>query len=276
MMPMAVSPIARPIKARRSVDAPSNDWWTGELGCSNSTTKAHAETMNVPSAAASIRYSGQCCENASLGAIVCISSRLRNVPELAGYSRNKPERFRILIGEMVRDTCKELVQVNIGWLQQALTLMDRMDDKIFSTCPLGLAPHKVGSHLRHVLEFYQCFLDGIATSRIDYDARKRDESIELRRRSATTSILSVISRLEEVLSLGGDWELAVRVENADDDVYLISSVGRELQALSSHTIHHFALIAITLKAHGLEVDRDFGMSPSTLRYQASRLVLASV
>jgi len=176
---------------------------------------------------------------------------------------------------MAIETCKQLVQVNVGWLQQALTLVAQMDDETFSTSPPGLAPHRLGSHLRHVLEFYQCFLDGLATSRIDYDARKRDESIERRPRSATTSILSIISRLEEVSSFEGDWELAVRMENSDDDAYLISSIGRELQALSSHTIHHFALIAITLRLHGFDVDPDFGMSPSTLRYQATKLVLAS-
>lgn len=177
---------------------------------------------------------------------------------------------------MARETCKELVQVNIGWLRQALALLDQMDDEMFSTSPSGLAPHRAGSHLRHVLEFYQCFLDGLATSRIDYDARKRDELIERRRQSATTSIRSIISLLEEVSSFEEDWELAVRMENADEDVYLISSVGRELQALSSHTIHHFALIAITLRLHGFDVDQDFGMSPSTLRYQAAKLVLAHV
>ncbi len=166
--------------------------------------------------------------------------------------------------------------MNIGWLRQALALLDQMDDETFSTSPPGLAPHRVGSHLRHVLEFYQCFLDGLATSRIDYDARKRDESIERRRQSAMTSIRSIVSKLEEVSSFEGDWELAVRMENADEDVYLITSVGRELQALSSHTIHHFALIAITLRLHGFDVDQDFGMSPSTLRYQADKLVLANV
>src|SRR6185369_13911299 len=102
MIPSAVRPIAKPIKDRRSIETASKDWWTGELGCSNSTTKAHAETIKVPKAAASMRYSGQCRENAREsaalkadsgvgggGAIVCISSRLRNAPWLAGYSRNK-------------------------------------------------------------------------------------------------------------------------------------------------------------------------------------------
>jgi len=170
----------------------------------------------------------------------------------------------------------ELVATNVAWLRQALSLVQRLDDATFRSSPQGLAPHRVGSHLRHVLEFYQCFLDGLATARIDYDARKRDESVERRRQSAMTSIRSIVSKLEEVSSFEGDWELAVRMENADEDVYLITSVGRELQALSSHTIHHFALIAITLRLHGFDVDQDFGMSPSTLRYQADKLVLANV
>ena len=35
--------------------------------------------------------------------------------------------------------------------------------------------------------------------------------------------------------------------------------------LSSHTIHHFALIGITLRESGLAVDPDFGVANSTLR-----------
>ena len=53
------------------------------------------------------------------------------------------------------------------------------------------------------------------------------------------------------------------------------SVSRELQVLSSHTIHHFALIAMTLRLHGIEMDPDFGMAPSTLRYLASRAAEAA-
>jgi len=45
----------------------------------------------------------------------------------------------------------------------------------------------------------------------------------------------------------------------------MSTVARELIVLSSYTIHHFALIAITLKEPGLTVDPDFGVANSTLR-----------
>ena len=63
--------------------------------------------------------------------------------------------------------------------------------------------------------------------------------------------------------------------NAIPDSYMESSVSRELQVLSSHTIHHFALIAITLRMHGVELDSDFGMAPSTLRYLASKTAEAA-
>jgi hypothetical protein len=42
-----------------------------------------------------------------------------------------------------------------------------------------------------------------------------------------------------------------------------------LQVLSSHTIHHFALMAVTLRLHGVQIDPKFGMAPSTLRFQSA-------
>jgi hypothetical protein len=59
------------------------------------------------------------------------------------------------------------------------------------------------------------------------------------------------------------------MEDADSngvrEGFMESSISRELQVLSSHTVHHFALIAITLRMHGVEIESDFGMAPSTLR-----------
>jgi len=171
---------------------------------------------------------------------------------------------------MAIEDCSELIATNTALLQQALALVLPLDDATYSTSPADLAPHRVGSHLRHALEFYGCFLEGLETSCIDYDARKRDETIERDRHAAADKISSIIRRLDKTSSLAADEALTVRMEDGDPNVCLRSSVGRELQALSSHTIHHFALIAVTLRAHGVEVDPLFGMSPSTLHFQAAR------
>jgi hypothetical protein len=170
----------------------------------------------------------------------------------------------------VRDRHEHLIGANIGWLRQADALLDRISDAVYTATPAGLAPHKVGSHLRHILEFYECFLAGLPASHVDYDARKRDISVERSRQAARERISSLIRAFESESALRTDSTIGVRIEDAGafriPEPFLISSVGRELQVLSSHTIHHFALLAMTLRALGVAVDPDFGMAPSTLRY----------
>ena len=171
-----------------------------------------------------------------------------------------------------------MIGINVRWLCQALRLVDRLDDKSYSTTPPGFAPHRAGAHLRHVLEFYQCFLDGLEKSHIDYDARRRDENVENSRAAAASAILSIIRSLETSAALRGQFIVWVRMEDSDRGVrepFMESSISRELQVLSSHTIHHFALIAMTLRMHGVEMDPDFGMAPSTLRYLAAKTAEAA-
>ena len=167
-----------------------------------------------------------------------------------------------------------LIQINVRWLRQALRLVERLDDSAYAASPPGLDPHRAGAHLRHILEFYQCFLDGQDLSHIDYDARRRDETIENNRDAAAAAIRSIIGMLETCEELRQERIVWVRMEDAASlgvrQPFMESSVSRELQVLSSHTIHHFALIAVTLRAHGVQMDSDFGMAPSTLRYMASK------
>lgn len=166
-----------------------------------------------------------------------------------------------------------LVEANIRWLRQARELLEQISDATYATSPRELAPHRVGGHLRHILEFYECFLDALESSHIDYDARQRDTAVEKNRQAAVAKIQSILRALETEPRLREDSIIWVRMEDAQAngtaESFMTSSIGRELQMLSSHTIHHFALIAVTLRMLGYEVDRDFGMAPSTLRYLSS-------
>ena len=172
-----------------------------------------------------------------------------------------------------------LIVMNIRWLRQALRLLERLDDTTYSGGAPGFAPHRAGSHLRHILEFYQCFLEGLEFSHIDYDSRRRDERIERSRDAASAAIRSIIDRLETRGRLWDERIVWVRMEDADGcavrDCFMESSISRELQVLSSHTVHHFALIAMTLKAHGVQMEPEFGMAPSTLRHMAAKTAEAA-
>jgi uncharacterized damage-inducible protein DinB len=148
----------------------------------------------------------------------------------------------------------ELIQVNLEWLRQASDLLNRLSSSAFG---------EVSGHMRHILEFYECFLEGLPAGRIDYDARPRDQSVERSTAAADARIESLSDRLKSAPELRGDALVWVTLEES----CATSSVGRELQVLSSHTVHHFALIALTLRAHGVAVDPKFGVAPSTLRYR---------
>ncbi len=164
-----------------------------------------------------------------------------------------------------------LIRQNIKWIRQAIILLNVLDDTAYSCSAPGVTPHRAGAHLRHVIEFYDCFLDGLYSLHIDYDARRRDESIVRSCEVAIAKLESICERLETTPALQCDSLVWVRVEDADalglQDPYVTSSVGRELLTLSSHTIHHFALIAVTLGAMGIDVPADFGVAPATMRHQ---------
>jgi hypothetical protein len=172
-----------------------------------------------------------------------------------------------------------LIEMNVRWLRQAIRLLERLDDAVYSTTPPGFAPHRAGGHLRHIVEFYQCFFEGLPSAHIDYDARRRDEAIECSRDSASAAIRLIIRSLETHHELHGERILGVRMEDAEasgvQENFMESSISRELQVLSSHTVHHFALIAMTLRMHGVEMDPDFGMAPSTRRYLTSKTAEAA-
>ena len=61
-------------------------------------------------------------------------------------------------------------------------------------------------------------------------------------------------------------------ENAEK---LPSTVGRELEYLFHHMVHHLALIGVYLRSQGVTLADDFGVAPSTIKFwNSSKAVCA--
>jgi hypothetical protein len=159
-----------------------------------------------------------------------------------------------------------LVEANLSLLDDAARLVNRLDDRTYSEPAAG--NQRVGAQFRHILEFYESFLAGLDEGLINYDARKRDVSIERSRTAALTRMRRIAERLNGLSSVDGDMPICVRAEDAAE-YSMTSTVCRELQALRSHTIHHFAVIAMALHSWGIAVDPEFGVAPSTLTARAA-------
>ena len=158
---------------------------------------------------------------------------------------------------------------NLKVLSQAADLLAGLDDEVFSrACPLAPGG-SIGKHLRHCLDFYDCFLGGLPTGMVDYTHRDRDARVEIERLAALQRLEEISAQLE-ALETGTHRPILVREEAAPGEAepgWSGSTVQRELQFLLSHTVHHFALVGIFLRAFGLTPDEAFGVAPSTLRHR---------
>ena len=124
----------------------------------------------------------------------------------------------------------------------------------------------IGQHVRHCLEHYEELLQAIREDRVlDYERRPRDPEVENHPLVARRRIEAVRAAIHELAS--GPEIIAVR--DHGDAAASQSSITRELQFLISHTVHHFALIAVIAASAGLELPADFGIAPTTLKFRRS-------
>lgn len=175
---------------------------------------------------------------------------------------------------------KGLIQANLHYLRQAAALVDAMEDTSYVRSEPMFYNSTVGGHLRHCLEHYESFAAGVEVGKIDYDARCRDAEVENNTCAAHQRISAIVNKLEKISDSPVTTHVMVKMDcgcNNDDQVKLPnnthsepwqpSTVGRELQFLVSHTVHHFAMIRGICQRAGNDLDPSFGMAPSTLRHR---------
>lgn len=154
-------------------------------------------------------------------------------------------------------------------LKQGIDLLQNLNDA-FYTHQEEFDRGSVGTHFRHTLDFADNFLNGIKIGKIDYNRRERDINIEQKLDKAVLRFKAVVNELNELPPNIANKQILVRLETAEntsvDADWCISSVLRELEFLQSHTLHHYALIAAKLSGRGIKVDKEFGVSPSTLEF----------
>ena len=122
----------------------------------------------------------------------------------------------------------------------------------------------IGRHLRHVLDFYENLLAGLHGVRVDYAERARNGRVERELEVAAARIDAVIAGLDR--AAGEDPARPLEVRTEPGDAWCSSTLERELQAATSHTVHHLALVAVILRATGFEPPAEFGVAASTLQF----------
>jgi uncharacterized damage-inducible protein DinB len=166
-----------------------------------------------------------------------------------------------------------LWQYNTVLLTQVIAMIEALQAGAGPTFQYAQA---VGPHVRHILEHYQALivhLESPESSSVDYDARDRDMLVQSQPEATKVRVRWVEARLGALSERPGlvlNTPLPTRLktgETGDMELTVPSTLGRELLFLSSHTVHHFALLGHYCKAAGVEMNPDFGKAPATVAFE---------
>jgi len=161
-----------------------------------------------------------------------------------------------------------LISDTLRLLDQGIALCDSIEDDLYSKPEPVVSSSGIGSHVRHCIDYFDRLLEGLKDGRLDYDLRARDQLLETNRLHARRKLRSLMGACRALGECDRS-EMRVKQDCATECVdapWTLSSLERELQFVMSHTVHHFALIAVILRLNGLEPAEGFGVAPSTLRY----------
>jgi len=167
-----------------------------------------------------------------------------------------------------------VVNSNIFFLNQGIQLLSDISDSLYISNNGEYNKSGIGRHFRHIIEHYYSLVNE-KNSVIDYDSRERDLKLEDDRQFMINTMKEIISSLEKLLSAPDYIHKEVNVRSnegigEEDSPLSKSTIQRELQFLISHTVHHYALIGLILKTMGYNPVHEFGIAPSTLKYEQQK------
>jgi len=155
-------------------------------------------------------------------------------------------------------------------LQQGLCLLQEVDEK-YSTVAASPFEASIGQHYRHVLEHFQCLLQGAASDVVNYDSRQRNPRIETETGYAgatTHELLLQIENWTENTLQQRCTTVSTVAYHSDIPSSIASNLGRELAYCIGHAIHHYAIIRLLCSHLKVAVPAEFGYAPSTLKFQS--------
>jgi hypothetical protein len=156
-----------------------------------------------------------------------------------------------------------IIKSSLQTLKKSKTLLDSLTDNILSDSSVSPYHSSIGSHIRHILDFYDCIFNINFNSEIDLTARSRNRAVELECGCAKQYLDSIIDKL-----IGFELDMTDSVLVTDDlglgKVEMTYSYGALFSQANSHTIHHYAIINYILEGLNISIkDSDFGYNPTT-------------
>lgn len=156
-------------------------------------------------------------------------------------------------------------------LHQGLALLDNIGEEYYSLKEDGPWGSSIGTHYRHVLDHFLCLIEGLWAFQINYDHRGRNRDIEssiATAHQATRDLIEALTAISDDV-LKQECTVVYRVGYGEAETQAVRSVvARELMFCVGHAIHHYAIVKLLCSFRAVALPYEFGVAPSTLKYQA--------
>jgi hypothetical protein len=140
--------------------------------------------------------------------------------------------------------------------------MQCSEEQYIMPLPL-LSGSSIGEHTRHIIDFFNCLVQGSVSGKVNYARRNRERKLETDKGYALEVLIKLAHKIGTV-----DMPLEVEMSLIPEEGHLkvISSLYREMSYNIEHAIHHMAILKIGLRSIQIEVNKNFGVAPSTINY----------
>ncbi|MBE7437536.1 MAG: DinB family protein [Spirochaetales bacterium] len=159
---------------------------------------------------------------------------------------------------------RKLIGQNRFLLEQGQEILEILPVPLYGLSEAETYGSSPGGHFRHIVQHYQAFLKDLPSGMINYDQRDRTSSIETSQTEASAAIREILARLRELGQEDREIKIIQNVNPVEGLTPVRSTISRELTFQISHTIHHYALIAVIMRLNGISTPRHFGFAPSTI------------
>ena len=156
-----------------------------------------------------------------------------------------------------------IIQSTLKTLQKSKSILANLSDE--DLCNTSVSPYysSIGSHIRHILDFYDCVLNIDSENRVDLTARSRNKAVESHCENAMQYLQGIIEKLNNC-----HFEVDHIVTVIDDlglgKIEIKYTLGSLFAQANSHTIHHYAIINYIFDRLGIVInDDEFGYNPTT-------------
>lgn len=158
-------------------------------------------------------------------------------------------------------------------LDDLAAIVMSLDETTYVARPIAEVSGSIGEHVRHCLDHIGALVAAQNARPLSYDLRERGTGVERDPAEALVTIMRLKSAVNRWGQRAMDEPIRVAslVTTDGDSVTGWSTLGRELAFVSSHTIHHEAMIAVLLALAAREVPDRLGLAPATPRRQSGAM-----